>query len=124
MAILSDYLEPKLLDHIFIKSEFTRPSNLYIGISSSAFTESDNGTTAAAKEPGYDSTTPSYFGDNYGRVFIDSKVGYDTSSKSIKNYSGIDFPEAGGSGWGSVQYWGLLRRNESSHNSSRSCANS
>lgn len=116
MAILSDYLEPKLLDHIFIKSEFTRPSNLYMGISSSAFTESDNGTTAAAKEPGYDSATPSYFGDGYSRVQIDTNAKYDATSTNIKNTSGIDFPEAGGSGWGSIQYWAIFDSNTSTAN--------
>ena len=116
MAILSDYLEPKLLDHIFGKTEFTRPTNLHIGISSSAFTESDNGTTAAAKEPGYDSTTPSYFGDGYSRVRIDNNGQYDFSSESIKNALGIDFSEAGGSGWGSIQYWAIFDSNTSTAN--------
>lgn len=116
MAILSDYLEPKLLDHIFKRSEFTRPSGLYIGISSSAFSEGDSGTTAAAKEPGYDSTTPSYFGDGYSRVQIDNNAQYDATSGNIKNTSGIDFPEAGGSGWGSIQYWAIFDGNTSTAN--------
>lgn len=116
MAILSDYLEPKLLDHIFGRTEFTRPSNLYLGISSSAFSESDSGTTAAAKEPGYDSTTPSYFGDGYSRVQIDTNTRYDATSTNIKNTSGIDFPEAGGSGWGSIQYWAIFDSNTSTAN--------
>jgi hypothetical protein len=108
MAILSDYLEPKLLDHIFKRSEFTRPSTLYLGISTTAFTESDNGTTAAAKEPGYNSSGPTYFGDSYARVQIDNKCGYDSTTEKIKNSSGIDFPEAGGSGWGSIAYWAIF----------------
>lgn len=116
MAILSDYLEPKLLDHIFGRTEFTRPSVLYLGISSSAFLESDNGTTAAAKEPGYDSATPSYFGDGYSRVQIDTNTRYDATSTNIKNTSGIDFPEAGGSGWGSIQYWAIFDSNTSTAN--------
>lgn len=116
MAILSDYLEPKLLDHIFKRNEFTRPSGLYMGISSSAFSESDSGTTAAAKEPGYDSTTPSYFGDGYSRVQIDNNAQYDATSGNIKNTSGIDFPEAGGSGWGSIQYWAIFDSSTSTAN--------
>ena len=108
MAILSDYFEPKLLDHIFIKSEYTRSATLYIGVSTTAFTESDNGITAAAKEPGYNSSVPSYFGDNYSRVQIDSIAGYNSTADKIKNSSGIDFAEAGGSGWGSIQYWAIF----------------
>lgn len=116
MAILSDYFEPKLLDHIFRRNEFTRPSNLYIGISATAFSESDNGITAAAKEPAYDSSVPSYFGDNYSRVLIDTNAQYDATSTNIKNTSGIDFPEAGGSGWGSIQYWAIFDGNTSTAN--------
>jgi hypothetical protein len=116
MAILSDYLEPKLLDHIFKRGEFTRPISLYIGISSSAFTEADNGITAAAKEPGYDSTTPSYFGDGYYRVQINNNAKYDPTSTNIKNTIGIDFGEAGGSGWGSIQYWAIFDSNTSAAN--------
>ena len=111
MAILSDYFEPKLLDHIFIKSEYTRSASLYIGVSTTAFTESDNGITAAAKEPGYNSSVPSYFGDNYARVSIDNIAGYDATADKIKNSSGIDFAEAGGSGWGSIQYWAIFDSN-------------
>jgi hypothetical protein len=108
MAILSDYFEPKLLDHIFIKSEYTRSSALYLGISTTAFTESDNGITAAAKEPGYNSSGPTYFGDSYARVQIDNKCGYVSTADKIKNTSGIDFAEAGGSGWGNIAYWAIF----------------
>ena len=108
MAILSDYFEPKLLDHIFNRSEYTRSSSLFIGISTSAFAEDDNGTTAAAKEPGYDSSGPTYFTDGYGRVQIDTNAKYDATSGNIKNASGIDFPEAGGSGWGDIEYWAIF----------------
>jgi len=113
MAILSDYLEPKLLDHIFQKAEYTR-TDLYLGISTVAFTESDTGITAAAKEPGYDSTTPSYFGDNYSRVSINQIAGYDSTKEKIDNNSGIDFAEAGGSGWGDIAYWAIFDGNTSS----------
>lgn len=116
MAILSDYFEPKLLDHMFGKAEFTRPSLLYLGVSTTAFTEADNGITAAAKEPGYNSSGPTYFGDNYSRVQVDSKARYDTTSKSIKNHTGIDFPEAGGSGWGAIEYWAIFDGNGSTAN--------
>jgi hypothetical protein len=113
MAILSDYLEPKLLDHIFQKAEYTR-TNLYLGISTVAFTESDTGITAAAKEPGYNSSVPSYFGDNYNRVRIDNIAGYDATKEKIDNNSGIDFAEAGGSGWGDIAYWAIFDGNTSS----------
>ena len=113
MAILSDYLEPKLLDHIFQKAEHSR-TNLYLGISTVAFTESDSGTTAAAKGPGYNSSVPSYFGDNYSRVRIDNIAGYNITKEKIHNNSGIDFAEAGGSGWGDIAYWAIFDDNTSS----------
>ena len=108
MAILSDYLEPKLLDHIFCRNEFTRPSGLYFGISTSAFAEDDNGNTAAQKEPGYDSSGPTYFTDGYSRVKVDHLVKYDATSNNIKNIGGINFGEAGGSGWGDIAYWAIF----------------
>jgi len=116
MAILSDYFEPKLLDHIFIKSEYTRSESLFLGISTTAFTESDNGITAAAKEPGYNSSGPTYFGDNYGRVQIDGSCGYDSTADKIKNSLGIDFAEAGGSGWGDIAYWAIFDGTNSTDN--------
>ena len=106
MAILTDYMERKLLDHIFGRAAFSRPSNLYIGLSTTAFADSDNGSTAYAKEPS---------GNAYGRINIDNAVQYETSGNDIKNNSSIDWSEATGS-WGSIGYWGVFDGSGSSAN--------
>ena len=105
MAVLTDYMERKLLDHIFGQAAFTRPNGLYLGLSASAFADSDNGTTASAKEPS----------GNYARVRIDNISEYNTSNHDIRNTSSIDFNEASGS-WGDVEYWGIFDGTGSSAN--------
>lgn len=106
MAILTDYMEQKLLDHIFGQAAFTRPSALYLGLSTTAFADSDNTTTASAKEPS---------GNAYARVQIDNISEYNTSGDDIRNSSSIDFAEATGS-WGSIGYWGIFDSSGSSAN--------
>jgi hypothetical protein len=99
-------MEKKLLDHIFGQAAFTRPSSLYLGLSTTAFADSDNTTTASAKEPS---------GNAYARVQIDNISEYNTSGDDIRNSSSIDFAEATGS-WGSIGYWGIFDGTGSSAN--------
>ncbi len=106
MSILTDYLEKKLLDHIFGQAAFTRPNELYLGLSTTAFADSDNGSTASAKEPS---------GNSYARVRIDNISEYNTSGDDIRNNSSIDFAESTGS-WGSIGYWGIFDGSSSSAN--------
>jgi hypothetical protein len=106
MSILTDYTEKKLLDHIFGQAAFTRSNELYLGLSTTAFADSDNGSTAAAKEPS---------GSSYARVRIDNISEYNTSGDDIRNSSSIDFAEATGS-WGSIGYWGVFDGTGSSAN--------
>ena len=106
MSILTDYTEKKLLDHIFGQAAFTRPNELYLGLSTTAFVDADNGSTAYAKEPS---------GNAYARVRIDNISEYNTSGDDIRNSSSIDFAEATGS-WGSIGYWGIFDGSGSSAN--------
>lgn len=106
MAVLTDYMEKKLLDHIFGQAAFTRPFALYLGLSTTAFADSDNTTTASAKE---------LSGNAYARVRIDDISEYNTSGDDIRNSSSIDFAEATGS-WGNIGYWGIFDGNGSSAN--------
>jgi len=106
MSILTDYMEKKLLDHIFGQAAFPRPNLLYLGLSTTAFADADNGSTASAKEPS---------GNSYTRVQIDHKCAYNTSGDDIRNTSSIDFNEATGS-WGSIGYWGIFDGSGSSAN--------
>lgn len=98
MAILTDSMERKLLDHIMGKAEYTRPTTLYMGLSTTAFTDSDSASAAYAKEPS---------GNAYARVQVDNKMLYYSSSEDWRNSSSIDWAEATGA-WGDIEYWGIF----------------
>ena len=106
MAILTDFMERKLLDHIFGVTEMTKLTSLYLGISTTAFSESDTASQALAKEPGSSGTT--YNGNGYSRVNVYNNFN-DTSTYNAgsTNNSQISFPEATTSNWGDIGYWAL-----------------
>lgn len=104
MAILTHYFERTILDHIFGVTEFTRLTSLYLGISSTAFSESDTASQALAKEPGSSGTT--YNGNGYSRVSVYSN--FEDTTDGATNGSQISFPEATTSNWGDIQYWALF----------------
>ena len=98
MAILTDSMERALLDHIFGKTEYTRPSSLWMGLSTTAFTDSDSASAAYAKEPS---------GNAYARVQVDHKIKYNSGNEDLRNTSSIDWAEATGA-WGDIEYWGIF----------------
>ena len=104
MAILTDSMERKLLDHIIGKAEYTRPGSLWMGLSTTAFTDSDSASAAYAKEPS---------GNAYARVQVDDKVYYDHTNEDLRNTSSIDWAEATGA-WGDIEYWGIFDGQSSS----------
>ena len=104
MAILTDSMERKLLDHIFGKAEYTRPITLWMGLSTTAFTDSDSASAAYAKEPS---------GNAYARVQVDNKIYYDHTNEDLRNTSSIDWAEATGT-WGDIEYWGIFDGQSSS----------
>ena len=113
MSILTDFMERKLLDHIFGVTEMTKLTSLYLGISTTAFSESDTASQALAKEPGSSGTT--YNGNGYQRVSVYSTsstsgltVGVSDSNPSVENKDQISFPQATTSNWGSIGYWALF----------------
>jgi len=84
-----DYLEAKILDHVFGGSTFSRPATMYIGL------------CTGVTEGGVVSGEPS--GNNYARVSKsnDSNSWNDASGGSKTNKVDIEFPEASGA-WGTV----------------------
>lgn len=84
MAGFSDYLELKLLDHLFTDSGYTPPATLYVALSST--TPSDDGTGV---------TEPS--GGSYARVATtaaDWSAATGTAPASKTNTATIAFPTA------------------------------
>ena len=90
----SDYFENKVLDLLFGNVSYTPPSTLYIGLTTEAITDSDDGSTV---------TEPS--GGAYARVAItnDKTTWTAASNGSVSNAIDINFPEAT-AGWGTVTH--------------------
>ena len=90
MSAMSDYLEVKILDHITGRTAYTKPSAVYLGLSTGDPTDTGSGSTELS-------------GNNYQRV----AVAFDAAaSGATQNTSAIDFLSASGN-WGTVSHWHL-----------------
>jgi hypothetical protein len=90
-----DYLEKKLLDHVFGKAAFTAPANIYVAASTADPTDDGSGLA----EPS---------GNNYSRV---STAAADWNAATLgagtlTNANAINFPVASGS-WGTITHVAL-----------------
>jgi len=83
----SDYLEGKILDHVFHGAAFTQPT-IYVGLS-----------TADPLDSGAGLAEPS--GNGYARVAVAAWTKSGTTK--VNNTNNIEFPEATGS-WGTVTH--------------------
>jgi len=91
MSAMSDYLEAKILDHITARTAYTKPSAVYLGLSTGDFTDTGSGSSELS-------------GNGYARV----AVGFDASaSGATQNTSSIDFPAATGN-QGTISHWALF----------------
>jgi len=88
----TDYLENKVLNHIFGVTAFSAPASLYVGLSTSTIADAGTGIT----EPS---------GNSYARVAVTNNgTSWTTSTTGvISNKNILSFPEATGS-WGTVTY--------------------
>lgn len=89
----TDYLEEKVMKHIFGVLAFTAPANVHIGI-----------CTGGVSEAGVITGEPS--GNNYARVAVTNNgTGWDFSQVAgvtkVQNHAAISFPQASGS-WGAI----------------------
>jgi hypothetical protein len=102
----SDYLENKLVDHIFRGQSLTAPATIYVGLSTTACSDSSFGTEVS--------------GNGYARVAVTSALanwagtqsaGSTTASTGTggqtSNNAAISFTTPTGSGWGTVTHWHL-----------------
>jgi len=92
MGSFSNYLENKVLDHVFKTTSFSVPSNVYVALS-----------TADPTESGGSIAEPS--GNSYART--QCNVWNAASGGSIANTSAITFPTATGS-WGTITHFALF----------------
>ena len=90
MANISNYLEERILNHIFRGASSTSPSNLYLGLFLNNPTDAGTGTEVSGT--GYERQTVSFNAPSQ----IDGKA-------TISNNAEIEFPSAG-SNWGLVTH--------------------
>lgn len=93
----SNYLENRILDHIFGGGDFTRPATVYVSLH-----------TADPGEAGTQATNE-VSGANYARVAItNNAANFPAASGGLKsNGAAINFPTPGAGGWGTVTHWAI-----------------
>ena len=89
MSAFSNYLENKVLDHVFGGVPYSAPATLYLALYTS--------------DPGDDNSGTECSGTSYARQTIAFTVTNDTAS----NTSAVEFPTAG-SAWGTITHVGIL----------------
>jgi hypothetical protein len=89
VSAFSDYLENKVLDHVFGGVNYTAPSTLYLALYTVAPTDTGGGTEVS--------------GTAYARQTVAFTVTNDTAS----NTSAVEFPTAGAS-WGTIVAVGIF----------------
>ncbi len=91
MGSISNYLEDKLLDHIFNSTAYNPPSTVFVGLSTADPLDDASGLA----EPS---------GNGYGRKAITFSA---ASARSITQSATVTFPQATGS-WGTITHFGLF----------------
>ncbi len=89
MSAFSNYLENKVLLHVFGGSAYSAPGTLYLALYTS--------------DPGDDNSGTECSGTSYARQTITFSVVNDTAS----NNAAVEFPVAGSS-WGTITHVGIL----------------
>jgi hypothetical protein len=105
MSAMSDYLENKLVDHLFRAQTLAAPASLHIGLLTAAPSDSGGGTEVS--------------GNNYARVAVTSSLANwagtqaaaSTTASSgtggqTSNNGAITFPTPSGN-WGTVSHFGI-----------------
>jgi hypothetical protein len=85
----SNYLETKVLDHVFGGTAYTAPGTLYVALYTAAPGETGGGTEVS--------------GTSYAR----QSVAFTTSGDTTSNSAAVEFPTAG-SNWGTVTHVGVF----------------
>ena len=99
MSSFSDYLGKKMLDHAFGGEDYTRPANVYVGLS-----------TTEPEDDGSNITEP--VGGNYARVELDNNLIWDAAVINTngiaekENNELIMFPEPTDN-WGEITHFFL-----------------
>ena len=93
MAGFSDYLEDKVLNHVFGGTAYTAPGTLYVGLYTAAPTDAGGGTEVT--------------GGSYARKSMAAMTVSGTSPTEATNGAAVEFITATGS-WGTVTHVGVF----------------
>jgi|TARA_B110000503_G_C6900176_1_gene310379 hypothetical protein len=93
MAGFSDYLEDKVLNHVFGGTAYTAPGTLYVGLYTAAPTDAGGGTEVS--------------GGSYARKSMAAMTVSGTSPTEATNGAAVEFVTATGS-WGTVTHVGVF----------------
>lgn len=106
MSAKSDYLENKIIDHIFRGQAFTMPSGLYFALFTAAPSDSGGGTEVSGGAYARANLAPSltnYLGTHGTTTGASSGTGGATS-----NASAVTFPAPSGANWGVCTHFGIF----------------
>jgi hypothetical protein len=107
MSAMSDYLENKLVDHIFRGQTFTAPANTYVALFTAAPADAGGGTEVSGN--GYARVTVASSLANWaGTQSAGSTVASSGTGGATSNNAAITFPTPTGAGWGTVTHFGIF----------------
>lgn len=92
MAGFSDYLETKVLDHVFGGTSYTAPTTLYVALFTAAPSDSGGGTEVSTS----------------GTAYARQTITFTTSGGTTSNTSAVEYSTAIGSGFGTVVSMGIF----------------
>ena len=101
---LSDYLENKLIDHVFRGTAYTAPGTIYVALFTSACSDAAGGTEVSGGSYARPAITSS--GSNWANTQA-SGTGVSSGTSGTTSNSGVINFATPSAGWGAVTHWGL-----------------
>ena len=105
MSALSDYLENKLIDHVFRAQPYSAPATLYFGLLTAAPSDTGGGTEVSGGSYARVAVTPS-LANFAGTQSAGSTAASSGSSGTTSNNAVIAYPTPS-AGWGTVTHQGV-----------------
>lgn len=105
MSAMSDYLENKLVDHLFRAQALTAPATLYIGLLTAAPSDSGGGTEVSGNSYAR-ATVTSSLANWAGTQSAGSTVASSGTGGQTSNNASITFATPSGT-WGTVSHFGI-----------------
>jgi hypothetical protein len=106
MSALSDFLEGKIIDHVFRALAYTAPTNMYVGLFTAAPSDTGGGTEVSGNA--YTRVTVASGTTNWSNT-QNSGTGASTGTGgTTQNLTTFTFPTPTPSGWGTVVAVGVF----------------